>query len=153
MAAADSCGKQRLGCGRLARMVAEPPRRLRCRSVLRQAIAILGANLAPSPSHRDCRGGGRLGLSRTPPAQAIAIHMTQLVSVITCPNCGHKAPEHMPTDACQFFYECKGCGDLLRPKAGDCCVFCSYGDMPCPPIQEARAVGQSSSCCGGGCHG
>ncbi len=44
----------------------------------------------------------------------------------------------MPTDACQWFYECKGCGALLRPKPGDCCVFCSYGDTPCPPIQQDR---------------
>jgi hypothetical protein len=48
----------------------------------------------------------------------------------------------MPTDACQFFHECKGCGALLKPKAGDCCVFCSYGDAPCPPIQEAREHGR-----------
>ncbi|MFZ3234262.1 MAG: GDCCVxC domain-containing (seleno)protein [Stellaceae bacterium] len=27
------------------------------------------------------------------------------------------------------------CGELLRPKTGDCCVFCSYGSMPCPPVQ------------------
>jgi hypothetical protein len=26
----------------------------------------------------------------------------------------------------------------LRPKAGDCCVFCSYGTVPCPPVQEVR---------------
>jgi len=79
--------------------------------------------------------------------------MTQLISVITCPNCAHQASERMPTDACQFFYECKGCGNLLRPKTGDCCVFCSYGDVPCPPIQVARADGQLASCCGNGCDG
>ena len=56
-------------------------------------------------------------------------------SVSTCPNCGHSARERMPTDACQFFYECPGCSSLLRPNAGDCCVFCSYGTVPCPPIQ------------------
>jgi len=44
----------------------------------------------------------------------------------------------MPTDACQYFYECSGCKTLLRPKAGDCCVFCSYGSIACPPIQEQR---------------
>ncbi|MCX8252660.1 MAG: hypothetical protein OTI36_01605 [Beijerinckiaceae bacterium] len=54
----------------------------------------------------------------------------------------------MPTNACQFFYECTGCGSLLRPKAGDCCVFCSYGDVPCPPIQDERAGGEVKSCCG-----
>jgi hypothetical protein len=56
-------------------------------------------------------------------------------SVITCPKCQHQATEPMPLDACVFFYECKGCGTLLRPLEGDCCVFCSYGSKPCPPIQ------------------
>jgi hypothetical protein len=46
----------------------------------------------------------------------------------------------MPTDACRFFYDCKGCGERLKPKAGDCCVFCSYGSVPCPPIQQQRRV-------------
>jgi len=41
----------------------------------------------------------------------------------------------MPADACQFFYQCTGCGALLRPKPGDCCVFCSYGSVACPPRQ------------------
>jgi hypothetical protein len=75
-------------------------------------------------------------------------HLMQLQSTLTCPACEHRATETMPTDACQFFYECPGCGTLLRPKAGDCCVFCSYGDMPCPPIQEARASGVPAACCG-----
>jgi hypothetical protein len=43
----------------------------------------------------------------------------------------------MPTDACQYFFDCKGCGAVLKPKAGDCCVFCSYGDVACPPMQVA----------------
>lgn len=76
--------------------------------------------------------------------------MMKLTSVVTCPGCGRQASERMPTDACQFFYECKGCGVLLKPKAGDCCVFCSYGDTPCPPIQEARAEGQAAPRCDGG---
>jgi hypothetical protein len=41
----------------------------------------------------------------------------------------------MPTDACQIVYRCTGCGTVLRPKPGDCCVFCSYGSVPCPPAQ------------------
>ena len=60
------------------------------------------------------------------------------------PSCNRRSPartaarskeETMPTDACQFFYECTGCHTVLRPKPGDCCVFCSFGTMPCPPIQ------------------
>ena len=69
-----------------------------------------------------------------------------LQSVITCPECGHASEETMPTDACQWYYECKGCGDLLQPLKGDCCVFCSYGTVPCPPIQLQRDGG----CCGPG---
>jgi hypothetical protein len=64
----------------------------------------------------------------------------RLVSVLTCPDCGHAASETMPTDACIYFYDCRGCGAVIKPKPGDCCVFCSYGDTPCPPIQT-----------GGGC--
>ena len=48
----------------------------------------------------------------------------ELESMLTCPQCGHAKPEVMPTDACQFFYECERCKTVLRPKAGDCCVFC-----------------------------
>jgi len=70
----------------------------------------------------------------------------ELHSEITCPHCGHRKTEVMPTNACQFFYECEGCGTLLRPKPGDCCVFCSYGSVPCPPIQLERQ-GQGKGCC------
>lgn len=41
----------------------------------------------------------------------------------------------MPTDACLWFYECERCKAMLYPKAGHCCVFCSYGTHKCPPIQ------------------
>jgi hypothetical protein len=58
-----------------------------------------------------------------------------LQSTLTCPLCGHHATETMPTDACRFFYDCTGCGERLKPKPGDCCVFCSYGTVPCPPKQ------------------
>lgn len=59
-----------------------------------------------------------------------------LQSVISCPSCGYQEEETMPTDACLFFYECKNCKTILRPKEGDCCVFCSYGTVACPPIQK-----------------
>lgn len=71
----------------------------------------------------------------------------ELRSKITCPKCGHIEIETMPTDACQFFYECKGCGELLRPIQGDCCVFCSFGTVACPPVQEARQKGNDAAAC------
>ena len=64
-----------------------------------------------------------------------------LHSVITCPHCHQETAETMPTDACQWFYQCPQCGERLKPKPGDCCVFCSYGSVPCPPIQLG------DSCC------
>lgn len=42
----------------------------------------------------------------------------------------------MPTEACQRFYVCPKCNFWMRPKPGDCCVFCSHGDVPCPPRQQ-----------------
>ncbi|MCR9277227.1 MAG: hypothetical protein NXH85_04575 [Pseudomonadaceae bacterium] len=60
-------------------------------------------------------------------------------STLICPRCSHREREEMPTDACQFYYDCKGCGKLLRPLPDDCCVFCSYGDVKCPPIQERNS--------------
>jgi hypothetical protein len=62
--------------------------------------------------------------------------MLQLESTLTCPSCGHQSVETMPTDACQFFYDCLGYGMRLKPLAGNCCVFCSYGSVPCPPVQS-----------------
>ena len=61
-----------------------------------------------------------------------------------------RAPTVMPTDACQVFYDCKGCGALLRPEAGDCCVFYSYGSVPCPPMQEGASAGAHEPCCAAG---
>lgn len=61
----------------------------------------------------------------------------KLNSVLRCPECGSEKKEVMPTDACVHFYECSGCGAVLKPRAGDCCVFCSYGTVKCPPQQSA----------------
>ncbi|MGH6926599.1 MAG: GDCCVxC domain-containing (seleno)protein [Propylenella sp.] len=68
----------------------------------------------------------------------------QLHSTITCPHCGHRQWEAMPTDACRIHYECPRCKAVLRPKPGDCCVFCSYGSVPCPPVQ---VEGANATCC------
>ncbi|MCZ6721002.1 MAG: GDCCVxC domain-containing (seleno)protein [Proteobacteria bacterium] len=75
--------------------------------------------------------------------------VTEIRSTITCPGCGHAATEIMPTDACQYFYDCKACGELLKSKPGDCCVYCSYGTVPCPLVQESTKEGGEGVCCGG----
>ena len=46
-----------------------------------------------------------------------------LESKITCPEYGHEEIEIMPVDACQWFYACKSCGTLLKPKKGIAAFF------------------------------
>ena len=72
-----------------------------------------------------------------------------LESVLTCPRCGFAKTETMPSDACQFYYECENCKVLLRPKTGHCCVFCSYGSVKCPSVQQSssfREAGDLGHC-------
>ncbi|RDE19682.1 hypothetical protein DV711_12425 [Motiliproteus coralliicola] len=71
--------------------------------------------------------------------------MTTLIleSTLTCPHCGHCQRLTMPTNACLYYHCCANCQRLMKPHPGDCCVFCSYGDVPCPPIQH-----QQQPCCG-----
>ena len=82
--------------------------------------------------------------SNTPRPAPVAAIRVALESVLTCPLCGHAKQETMPTDACQWFYQCQGCQAVLRPKAMDCCVFCSYGTNKCPPRQV-----EPGGCCAG----
>jgi hypothetical protein len=69
-------------------------------------------------------------------ASESAMNAIIIESVLTCPHCGYAKQETMPTNACQFYYECSNCKALLRPNPGDCCVFCSFGSVKCPPIQQ-----------------
>jgi hypothetical protein len=62
-------------------------------------------------------------------------------STITCPVCHYSKQEEMSADACQYFYKCENCQTVIRPKQGDCCVYCSYGSVKCPPMQ------QNNNCC------
>ena len=62
-----------------------------------------------------------------------------LRSKVKCPHCGYEKVETMPTDYCQISYRCESCGNLLIPKKGDCCIFCSFGDEKCPSMQEGAS--------------
>jgi hypothetical protein len=64
--------------------------------------------------------------------------MALLDAAITCPQCGHTVTELMPRDRCVFFWECAACHAVSRPKPGDCCVYCSYADRRCPPVQDGQ---------------
>ncbi|RRB13426.1 GDCCVxC domain-containing (seleno)protein [Larkinella knui] len=62
-------------------------------------------------------------------------------ATLTCPECDFQKIETMPEDACMYFYQCTNCQVVLKPKQGDCCVFCSYSPVKCPPLQLSK------SCC------
>ena len=61
-------------------------------------------------------------------------------AILTCPQCGASQTAEMPLDACQFFYDCVSCKAVLRPRPGDCSVFCSYADTRCPDKQRKAAT-------------
>ncbi len=61
--------------------------------------------------------------------------MVETNAIITCPHCGGSYRVEMPTDRCQVVIVCQECGERMTPLPGDCCVFCSYADKPCPPLQ------------------
>jgi hypothetical protein len=60
-------------------------------------------------------------------------------TVIRCPACGIESVAPMPEEACLYFWDCPACNTVVRPKAGDCCVFCSYGSAPCPPAADRHS--------------
>lgn len=66
-----------------------------------------------------------------------------LTSILTCPHCGHMEELTMPIDACQFFHVCTNCKMRLKAAEGDCCVFCSYASVPCPPMQLGLNCGDA----------
>lgn len=39
----------------------------------------------------------------------------ELISELTCPECGRTSSETMSVDNCQYYYECRHCGVLLKP--------------------------------------
>ncbi|MEK7127105.1 MAG: GDCCVxC domain-containing (seleno)protein [Patescibacteria group bacterium] len=63
------------------------------------------------------------------------------IANLTCPKCNFTQKVEMPVNACQHFYKCINCGEIIKPKDGDCCVFCSYADVKCPPKQLEAEVG------------
>jgi hypothetical protein len=90
-------------------------------------------DIQPLPGNVSCRAGGQ-GREEVEGKRA-----TRMITVSTliCPHCGEQTTHTMPTNACVVVTTCRTCAAVLRPKSGDCCVFCSYGDVPCPPMQQS----------------
>jgi hypothetical protein len=53
--------------------------------------------------------------------------------LIACPSCGRVHVETFPPNACLYFFQCRECGTIVRPKPGDGCAFRSFGrPRECP---------------------
>ncbi len=59
--------------------------------------------------------------------------------IIKCPICSFEVEEEIPEDRCVYFYICKNCWSIIRPKENECCVFCSYSDTKCIPKQLEKS--------------
>jgi hypothetical protein len=55
---------------------------------------------------------------------------------LTCPFCGFREELEIPADYCLISHRCTNCNMQIKPAPGDCCVFCSYGDVLCIPKQQ-----------------
>ena len=115
-----------------------------CTTLLRKIAK--GAGSSGTGSFGRSRGLASVGSRSRPTGGAAKLHLMndhsggfETSSTLTCPKCGYQSKHLMPTNACQFYYDCEGCGVLLKPLAGHCCVYCSCGDVKCPPVQQAEA--------------
>ena len=111
--------------------------------VLMAAALVIRTSLARFPGYSPPdgpSGGGRLPTGRNSKliccfAMASLENLVVLETTITCPECSRSETETMSAEARPSFYSCSGCGATLKPKSGDCCVYCSHSAVPCPSIQ------------------
>lgn len=60
-------------------------------------------------------------------------------STITCPHCQGAEILELPRGASQHLFQCRVCNAILKPKSGDCCIFCSFGDLDCSSAEQNLA--------------
>ena len=71
-----------------------------------------------------------------PPQCRSEVTMSAIVleSVLTCPRCGFAGNHaHGRLPVLLRVQQLQG---AAAPNPGDCCVFCSFGSVKCPPIQQ-----------------
>ncbi|WP_370622950.1 GDCCVxC domain-containing (seleno)protein [Polynucleobacter sp. MWH-Berg-3C6] len=61
-------------------------------------------------------------------------------STITCPYCRASESLEIPIGSSQHLYRCRACSSILKPKSGDCCIFCSFGDLDCSSAEQNLAA-------------
>ncbi|WP_370624175.1 GDCCVxC domain-containing (seleno)protein [Polynucleobacter sp. JS-Safj-400b-B2] len=60
-------------------------------------------------------------------------------ATVTCPYC--QASEIINSEeGAQHFYRCRSCSAILKPKSGDCCILCSFGNRDCTSSEQNLAI-------------
>ncbi|MCW3076432.1 MAG: hypothetical protein JWO32_1041 [Bacteroidetes bacterium] len=62
----------------------------------------------------------------------------KIKSVVVCPVCKFKRELFMAANHFLKVYECEECNALLKTDKKQCCIFCSYGSVPCIPVQMEK---------------
>ena len=62
--------------------------------------------------------------------------ITILQTIMKCPNCRTTETVTMDQKIPGDFFTCKECEKTHEPRLGDCCVYCSYGSVNCPAVQQ-----------------
>nr|WP_305798625.1 GDCCVxC domain-containing (seleno)protein [Polynucleobacter sp. MWH-Braz-FAM2G] len=70
----------------------------------------------------------------------VNINIEQRYSNITCPHCLATESHPMPLGSSMHLYRCGSCNNILKPKSGDCCIYCSFGDMDCSSPEQNLAA-------------
>ncbi|ABP34804.1 GDCCVxC domain-containing (seleno)protein [Polynucleobacter asymbioticus] len=64
----------------------------------------------------------------------------ELESVVTCPHCQASEVIKVEAGTSQHLYRCRSCSAILKPKSGDCCILCSFGDRDCSSSEQNLAA-------------
>lgn len=58
---------------------------------------------------------------------------------VTCPYC--QTTEALgPEEGGQHLFRCRSCSAILKPKSGDCCILCSFGNRDCSSSEQNLAA-------------
>ena len=58
-------------------------------------------------------------------------------ATIVCPHCQHPSEETMRVRVVERTIRCSECSETIEAPADKHCVWCAYGDIPCPVVQNA----------------
>ncbi|QWE09641.1 hypothetical protein AOC20_06215 [Polynucleobacter ibericus] len=66
--------------------------------------------------------------------------MQDFESIVTCPHCDASEAIHIERGTSHHFYRCRSCSAILKPKSGDCCILCSFGNRDCSSSEQNLAA-------------